>query len=121
MHRAEAIHHNPIVFDLISRLAWNPSTVEMSAFLEDYAVRRYGAAAAPGMVRCFRELTASVYGAPGVGCPLYIAARHRRAAPRGEALWRRPGATIPAHLQAALEIALAESDHVGDRALWNAT
>ena len=25
----EAIHHNPLVFDLISRLAWNPSEVEL--------------------------------------------------------------------------------------------
>ena len=92
----EAIHHNPIAFDLISRLAWDPSAVELSAFLEDYAVRRYGAAAAPGMVRCFRELTASVYGSPGVVCPLYMLRVTGRAAPRGKALRRRPGAAIPA-------------------------
>jgi alpha-N-acetylglucosaminidase len=114
----ESIRHNPIAFDLISRLAWNPSAVELSAFLEDYAERRYGRAAAPGMVRCFRELTASVYGSPGVGCPLYMlritAERLQGEKPCGVDQARQ---FLP-HLQAALEIALAESDRVGDRALW---
>jgi alpha-N-acetylglucosaminidase len=114
----EAIRHNPVVFDLISRLAWDPSRVEFSAFLDDYAVRRYGPAAAPGMARCFRELTASVYGVPDVTCPLYMV---RVTAERlgGE----RPCGVDQAcrflpHLQAALEIALAEADRVGNRALW---
>ena len=90
----------------------------MSAFLEDYAVRRYGAAAAPGMVRCFRELTASVYGAPGVACPLYMlrvtAERLQGERPYGVDQAQQ---FLP-HLQAALEIALAEADRVGNRALW---
>lgn len=114
----EAIHHNPLAFDLISRLAWDPSAVELSAFLEDYAVRRYGAAAAPGMVRCFRELAASVYGSPGVICPLYMlrvtAERLQGERPYGVDQARQ---FLP-HLQAALEMALAEADRVGDRALW---
>jgi hypothetical protein len=90
----------------------------LSAFLEDYAERRYGAAAAPGMVRCLRELTASAYGSPGVLCPLYM---FRITAERiaGEPAYGVDQARqfIP-HLQAALEIALAESSRVGNRALW---
>jgi len=90
----------------------------VSTFLEDYAVRRYGTAAAPGMVRCFRELTASVYGAPDVTCPLYMfritAERLQGERPCGVDQARQ---FLP-HLQAALEIALAESDRVGDRTLW---
>ncbi len=114
----EAIRHNPIVFDLVSRLAWDPSAVELSAFLEDYAVRRYGAAAAPGMVRCFRELTECVYGQPGVACPLYMF-RVTTDRLQGE----RPCNVDQArkflpHLQSALEIALAESQRVGNRELW---
>jgi alpha-N-acetylglucosaminidase len=114
----EAIHHNPIAYDLISRLAWNPSAVELPAFLEDYAVRRYGPAAAPGMVRCLRELTASVYGSPGVVCPLYML-RITNERLQGEKTYGVDQARqfLP-HLQAALQIALAESDRVGDRTLW---
>ncbi|NUQ61259.1 MAG: alpha-N-acetylglucosaminidase C-terminal domain-containing protein [Pirellulales bacterium] len=114
----EAIHHNPIAFDLISRLAWDPSAVELSEFLEDYAARRYGEAAAPGMVRCFGELLASVYGSPGVECPLYML-RVTRERLQGETPYGVAQARqfLP-HLQAALEIALAESDRVGDRGLW---
>jgi len=115
----EAIHHNPVVFDLISRLAWNPAAVELSAFLEDYAVRRYGAAAAPGMVRCYRELAASVYGSPGVVCPLYMlrmtSDRMAGEPPYGAEQARQ---FLP-RLQAALEIALAESARAGSRALFD--
>jgi len=115
----EAIHHNPIVFDLLSRLAWNPRDVELPRFLEDYAVRRYGAAAAPNMVRCYRELAASVYGSPGVACPLYMLRI------TGERLGTQPpygteqARQFLPHLQAALEIALAESDRAGARALYD--
>ncbi|MCU0962918.1 MAG: alpha-N-acetylglucosaminidase C-terminal domain-containing protein, partial [Pirellulaceae bacterium] len=114
----EAIHHNPLAFDLLSRLAWDPTSVELSAFLEDYAERRYGTAAAPGMVRCLRELTGSVYGAPGVLCPLYMlritAERTAGQPPYGVDQARQ---FLP-RLQAALEFALAESNRVGHRALW---
>lgn len=114
----EAIRHNPIVFDLISRLAWHPASVELSPFLHDYAVRRYGEDAAPGMVRCLRELTASVYGEPGVECPLYMLRitmeRLQGEQPYGVNQAQR---FLP-HLQAALEIALTESDRVSQRDLW---
>jgi hypothetical protein len=70
------------------------------------------------MVRCFRELTASVYGSPGVVCPLYMlrvtAERLQGETPYGVDQAQQ---FLP-HLQAALEIALAEADRVGDRALW---
>ncbi|MCR4414111.1 MAG: alpha-N-acetylglucosaminidase C-terminal domain-containing protein, partial [Thermoguttaceae bacterium] len=114
----EAIRHNPIVFDLLARLAWDPLAVDLAAFVDDYAVRRYGAAAAPGMVRCHRELAASVYGSPGVVCPLYMlritAERLGGREPYGVEQARR---FLP-HLQAALEIALAESDRAANSALY---
>lgn len=114
----EALDHNALAFDLIGRLAWDPAAVSLPSYLEDYAERRYGAAAAPGMVRCLRELTASVYGAPGVECPLYMlritAERVQADKPYGADQARQ---FLP-HLQAALDIALDEADRVGNRALW---
>jgi alpha-N-acetylglucosaminidase len=114
----EAIHHNPIAFDLISRLAWDPSAVNLPAFIADYAKRRYGDAACQGMVRCFGELTSSVYGTPGVTCPLYMvrlnAERFREEPFYGIGQARQ---FLP-HLQSALDIALAEEDRVAMRSLW---
>jgi alpha-N-acetylglucosaminidase len=114
----ESIRHNPIAFDLIGRLAWDPTKVELNAYLEDYAVRRYGPAAAPGMVRAFRELTASVYGSPGVVCPLYMLRITAERLPSDKPYGLDQARQFLPHLQAALEIALAESDRVAERTLW---
>ena len=48
----EIVHHNAVVFDLASELAWNPKAVELDSFIDDYLVRRYGAQAGPSMRPC---------------------------------------------------------------------
>lgn len=69
--QTEVVHHNPLFHDLLSRLAWNPKGISLEAFLPDYAERRFGAAAAPVMLRCLEELTRSVYATPDITSPLY--------------------------------------------------
>lgn len=108
----EALHHNPIAFDLLSRVGWNPNALDLNGFLADYAVRRYGKDSAPKMVECLKELSASVYGQPGAECPLYMlritsdrmSAKH----PHGEDQALR---FLP-HLRKALEAALSESSRL---------
>jgi alpha-N-acetylglucosaminidase len=114
----EALHHNPIAFDLLSRAGWNPSPLDLNGFLEDYAIRRYGKDAAPKMVECFKELSASAYGQPGVECPLYMlritSDRMRAKSPHGEDQAVR---FLP-HLRKALEAALSESSRLASSPLY---
>jgi alpha-N-acetylglucosaminidase len=108
----EALRHNPVAFDLLSRAGWNPNTLDLNEFLDDYAVRRYGKVAAPKMVECLKELSASVYGQPGVECPLYMlrmtsshmSAKHPYGADQA--------ARFLPHLRKALEAALSESSRL---------
>ncbi|MDY7010464.1 MAG: alpha-N-acetylglucosaminidase TIM-barrel domain-containing protein [Planctomycetota bacterium] len=58
----EIIRHNFIYFDLAARLAWNPKSVELDEFINNYSLRRYGEQGAAGMARCWKELAGSVYG-----------------------------------------------------------
>ena len=117
----EALRHNYIVFDLLARLGWNPSDVELDAFLRDYAERRYGKAAAPKMTDCLRQLVESVYGdyyGRGVVCPLYmlrITSTHLN--PERPYGVRSAKRCLP-HLQRALETALEESPRLGDSPLY---
>ncbi len=119
----EALRHNHIWFDLLSRLAWNPENTRLDSFLADYANRRYGVDAAPTMVRALEELVASVYGVDDVTPPFYQV----RITPEG-IQGRRKGSAhslslgqrsrfVP-HLRNALEIALRERGRLGTNPLY---
>lgn len=54
----EAIHNNPVFFELITDLAWNP--VELSEWLDSWVACRYGAQV-PLLQRAWRGLLATVY------------------------------------------------------------
>ena len=114
----EALRHNPIAFDLLSRAGWNPNALDLNGFLEDYAVRRYGKDASPKMVACLKELAASAYGQPGVECPLYMfritSGRFSAKSPHGgdQAVRFLP------HLEKALQAALSESSRLGSSPMY---
>ncbi len=114
----EALRHNPLAFDLLSRVAWNPTELTLDAYLKDYAERRYGVESAPNMLAVLQELAASVYGEPGIEVPLYmvrIGSQHLDPA--------RPSALDQAkrfipRLHGALQIALRESSRLQSNALY---
>jgi alpha-N-acetylglucosaminidase len=58
----EFVQGNPLYFELAAQLGWNPRGITVNRYLQTVARRRYGAAAAPAMVRCLRVLAESVYG-----------------------------------------------------------
>ncbi|MBC8460938.1 MAG: alpha-N-acetylglucosaminidase C-terminal domain-containing protein [Deltaproteobacteria bacterium] len=110
----EALRHNYLHFDLLSRLGWKPSGIELESFLEDYAIRRYGKESAQKMVECLKELVSSVYGDTWLTCPLYmfrITNEHMRS---GNPYGIHQSKKFLPHLQKALQIALEESDRLGD-------
>jgi len=114
----EAIRHNDVAFDLLSRVGWNPVDLELDSFLSDYTERRYGKESSARMVECFQELTASVYGEPGVDPPLYMlritSGRLDPARPYGVDQAKR---FLP-HLENALRIALGASDRLASSPLY---
>jgi alpha-N-acetylglucosaminidase len=114
----EALRHNYVVFDLLSRVGWDPVEMELESFLEDYATRRYGKQSAPKMVECFKQLTQSVYGEPGLETPLYmvrIRSGHLNPdRPFGADQAKR---FIP-RMQQALEIVMEESDRLRSSPLY---
>jgi alpha-N-acetylglucosaminidase len=57
----EAIGHNPLFYDLLAQLAWDPEAVDPAAFALDYARRRWGQEALPRTARLTWELLDSVY------------------------------------------------------------
>ena len=61
----EVLHYNPHYYDLITRLAWNPSAIEESAYLDDMLLRRYGADGVKPMREAFQGLVETVYGPGG--------------------------------------------------------
>ncbi|MCL5105361.1 MAG: alpha-N-acetylglucosaminidase C-terminal domain-containing protein [Armatimonadetes bacterium] len=67
----EIIHYNDLFFELAADLSWDTRQVTLDQFLMDYAVRRYGEASAPNMVRCLDELRRSVYSDGCLVSPLY--------------------------------------------------
>ena len=114
----EALGHNYFYFQFVSKLAWNPSEVNLPSFTREYSVLRYGEKAAPSMTAALKELLASVYaidnlnGTDSLTRPLY---------------WSRLGSdmitfhfgvvepTFVAHLRRALEHALeVEDDSIGN-------
>jgi len=114
----EALRHNYIVFDLLSRVAWNPTEMELDAFLKDYAERRYGSESTPNMVACFNELVASVYGEPGIEVPLYMLRIGNRRLDPDKPLGLDQAKRFTPHLQKALEIALEESSRLQSSPLY---
>ena len=122
----EALHHNHMHFDLLYRLGWNPMSIEVESFLADYSVRRYGKESAPKMIRCLRELVASVYGSYDQTCPLY----HLRIYEAAGLIYGRLGEgshtrqVLPErsqflpHLEKALAIALEEREKLGRSVMY---
>ncbi|MEM2886068.1 MAG: alpha-N-acetylglucosaminidase C-terminal domain-containing protein [Thermoproteota archaeon] len=125
----EAMHHNHVFFDILSRLGWNPMGVELGSFLEEYAFRRYGKESAPKMVRFLKELAASVYGSDDTYPSLYHLRIYEIRAPPPpsglQSIWKgaygvslsQRSKFIP-HLQRALEIALEEAGRLGECPLF---
>jgi len=118
----ERIHHNHLYFDLVTRLAWDPSEVELGRFLQDYAERRYGPEGASAMLPALRELAASVYGCNDATGPLYqfrLCARLLQPELRVSAILtlRERERFIPALIR-ALAIALEEGERLGDSELY---
>ena len=119
----EVLGHNYIFYDLISRLGWNPEAVDIESFLKDYAQRRYGRDSATTMVKCLKELIASVYGSNDGSPPplyhyrlsnIYLSPDFRIEGPLSLADRNR---FLP-HLQKALEIALQEANSLSDDILY---
>lgn len=114
----EALRHNYVVFDLLSRVGWDPRRLELDSFLADYTTRRYGKESASKMVECFKELTASVYGEPGSQCPLYmIRVRNQHLNPQNPYGVGQAKRFLP-HLENALEMALEESNRLQSSPLY---
>ena len=68
----ETIHHNDLYFDLITTLWWNPETIDLDSFLQDYAERRYGASSARRMAKALGKLAAGVYQDKDLTQPLFL-------------------------------------------------
>ncbi len=119
----EALRHNHIWFDLLSRLAWNPGKIQLDSFLEDYAGRRYGKDEAAQMTLALKELAASVYGVDDVTPPFYQlriteeTIRSRRQGGAHSLSLAQRSQFIP-HLRKALEIALGERSGLGSSPLY---
>jgi len=125
----EALRHDAIWFDLLSRLAWEPGGITLDGFLQDYARRRYGARAAPRMAKALSELAASVYGSDDMWTPLYqrrilehLTHREKALAVIGHeeehSLSVSQRACFLPYLRGALEIMLAEAEDLGQSPLY---
>lgn len=125
----EALRHDAIWFDLLSRLSWNPEGITLESFLEDYARRRYGADAAPRMVPALTELAASVYGTDDMWTPRYqrrllehLTHREKALSAIGraedQALSVPERARFLPRLQRALQIMLAQAETLGGSSLF---
>jgi len=129
----ELTHANVPFWDLTTRLAWQPGSVEWPAFLEDFVERRYGPAArAPALaawenvaravyeIRSAGDVFASVYhGNPwyqwkrGSGnCPLFSDTQGERVLELAEAERRLP------LFREALDTLLEQRDRIGDNSLY---
>jgi alpha-N-acetylglucosaminidase len=75
----EAVGHNHFYASFQAKLGWNPAEVDLGTFLKEYAVARYGEAAAPLLVPALTGLAATVYGRGRAAKPLY---------------WKRPSAEL---------------------------
>ena len=119
----EALRHNHIWFDLLSRLAWNPERIQLDVFLKDYSTRRYGKEAAAMMLLALNELVASVYGTDDVTPPFYQiriteeAIESRRHGGSQNLSLAQRNRFVP-HLRQALENALGARDRLDRSPLY---
>lgn len=61
----EVLHYNILYYDLLSKLAWNPTGVQLTSFLDDFTLRRYGRNALKTMRPAVQALADSVFGPAG--------------------------------------------------------
>ncbi|MGO8689408.1 MAG: alpha-N-acetylglucosaminidase TIM-barrel domain-containing protein [Thermoguttaceae bacterium] len=61
----EVMHYSPHYYDLLTRVGWNPAAIELSAYLDDMVLRRYGAEGYKPMRAAFQGLVDTVYGGGG--------------------------------------------------------
>ena len=128
----EVIHHNHLYYDFLSRLGWNPA-LDVSSFLDDYAVRRYGKDAAPRMRPVLEQLSRTVYTTNDNTTPLYmrrlgiqkssgshggVPASQLRPEGRAGLLTFGQRAAFLAGLRNALEAALTQSKALGPSPLY---
>ena len=85
----EAIHNNPVFFELITDLAWNP--VDLEDWLDSWVACRYGSQV-PLLQKAWRGLLATIY-----SCDIPIFPEHFHGV-----LTTRPSYHSPAEIQAAL-------------------
>ncbi len=57
----ELIHYDPLYYEFLAKVAWDPMTVEPKTFLDDYALRRYGKAPYQPMRRFLGEVVEGLY------------------------------------------------------------
>ena len=57
----ELTNYNVMYYDFLTRAAWDPTGVRVEEFLDDYALRRYGARSAPAMRRALGEVVAALF------------------------------------------------------------
>lgn len=57
----ELTHYNVMYYDFLTRAAWDPTGLELDAFFEDFALRRYGERSAPTMRRAIEQVVAGLY------------------------------------------------------------
>lgn len=60
----EGLGSNPVVYDLMSDLLWRPEALDLKAWIEEYAARRYGRVEAKA-AEAWRQLLATAYRVPG--------------------------------------------------------
>ncbi len=58
----EIIHYNPLYFDLLARLSWNPLSVDTGEYFKEYAVKRYGKESYPKMKKALDHQVKAVHG-----------------------------------------------------------
>ena len=69
----ELLNYNTMYRQLLTRLAWNPGSVDVNRFLTDYTVRRYGRKSADNMVGCTKKLALAMkHRWPGYPCDVIL-------------------------------------------------
>lgn len=61
----EGIHNNPVAYDLMFELAWHTDSVNVSRWINDYILYRYGKTS-PEMTRAWQMLLQTAYSSPDI-------------------------------------------------------